>query len=156
MWQRIQTVFLVIVILCMVIGIFFPIGIFTDPATSVIHELYPLQYTTRENGTAVAIAYFPYCVSAILMIASATLAGMSISRYDNRMTQVKIGTLNSLLLAGSMISIVVFFTQFSNKYQTTGLGLVIWITFAASVCNWLALRFIRRDEKLVRDSDRLR
>ena len=155
MWQRIQTVFLVVVIVCMVVGIFLPIGIFTDPATNATHELYPLHYTIKQNGQAVT-TYFPYSITAILMIAAATLAGMSITRYENRMTQVKIGTLNSLLLAGTMISIVVFFTQFANKFQTGGLGLVIWIAFTAAFCNWLALRFIRRDEKLVRDSERLR
>jgi hypothetical protein len=32
----------------------------------------------------------------------------------------------------------------------------MWIMFVGVACNWLAVRFIRRDEKLVRDSDRLR
>src|SRR6188768_2578429 len=107
MWQRIQTVFLVVVVVCMVVGIFLPIGIFTDPATNVTHELYPLHYTVKENGQAVT-TYFPYSITAILMIAAATLAGMSISRFENRMAQVKMGTLNSLLLAGTILSAYLF------------------------------------------------
>jgi ABC-type Fe3+-siderophore transport system permease subunit len=156
MWQRIQTVFLVVVVVCMIVGIFLPIAVVTDPATHATHELYPLHYTIKENGQTVTTTYFPYSVTAMLMIAAATLAGMSITRYENRMAQVKMGTLNALILAGAMISIVVFFTQLTKKFQSVGLGLVIWIAFTAALCNWLALRFIRRDEKLVRDSDRLR
>jgi hypothetical protein len=32
----------------------------------------------------------------------------------------------------------------------------LYMIFAAVICNWLAVRFIRRDERLVRDSERLR
>jgi hypothetical protein len=155
MWQRIQTVFLVVVVVCMVVGIFMPIGIFTDPATKATHELYPLHYSTKENGQIVT-AYFPYSITAILMVAAATLAGMSIMRYNDRMAQVKMGTLNSILLAGTILSAYLFFREMAAKFQGVSLGLVVWIAVTAAFCNWLALRFIRRDEKLVRDSDRLR
>ena len=155
MWQRIQTVFLIVIVVCMVVGVFLPIGIFTDPATNATHELYPLHYSIKEKGQIVT-AYFPYCITAILMIAAATLASMSITKFENRMTQVKIGTLNSLILAGSILSAYLFFREFAAKFEAANLGLVIWVVFTAAFCNWLALRFIRRDEKLVRDSDRLR
>ena len=155
MWQRIQTVFLVVIVMSMAVGIFFPISVYSDPSTNVVHELYPLHYSIKENDQTIT-TYFPYSITAILMIAAATLAGMSIMRYENRITQVKIGTLNSLILAGTILSTYLFFKEFVNKFQTAKLGLVIWIVFVAVFCNWLALRFIRRDEKLVRDSDRLR
>jgi hypothetical protein len=32
----------------------------------------------------------------------------------------------------------------------------LYLTFVAVACNWLAIRFIKRDEKIVRDSDRIR
>jgi lipopolysaccharide export LptBFGC system permease protein LptF len=155
MWQRIQTVFLVVVVVCMVVGIFMPIGIFTDPSSKVTHELYPLHYSTKESGQ-VATVYFPYSITAILMVAAATLAGMSITRYHNRIAQVKMGTLNSVLLAGVILSAYLFFREMAAKFQDASLGLVVWIAVTAAFSNWLALRFIRRDEKLVRDSERLR
>lgn len=156
MWQRIQTVFLIVIVVCMVVGIFLPITVFTDPVTGVTHELYPLHYSAKENGQ-ITTSYFPYAMTAILMVAGATLAGMGITRYANRMTQVKIGTLNSLILAGTIILIAyLFYKEFAAKFPAAKLGPVIWIAAVAAVCNWLALRFIRRDEKLVRDSDRLR
>jgi ABC-type methionine transport system permease subunit len=155
MWQRIQTVFLAMVAICMAIAIFLPIGIFIDPSTGDSHQLYPIHYTIVSNGTRVS-TYFPYVITSVLMAAAATLAVISITKFENRITQVKIGTLNSLVLAVVMVAMVWFFNPFAKQYPGGKLGLDLWITFAGVTFNWLALRFIRRDEKMVRDSDRLR
>jgi hypothetical protein len=44
----------------------------------------------------------------------------------------------------------------NKQYPLAQNGVAMYFVFAAVVCNWLAVRFIRRDEKLVKDSDRLR
>jgi H+/Cl- antiporter ClcA len=155
MWQRIQTVFLGLVVACMAICLFLPIGIFVDAATGDSHQLYPIHYTIVSNGTR-ASTYFPYAITSVLMAAVATLAAISITRFENRLTQIKIGTLNSLLLAGVMISVVIFLNPLATTYPGGKNGLVLYIAFAAVAFNWLSLRFIRRDEKMVRDSERLR
>ena len=155
MWQRIQTVFLSLVVVCLAICLFLPTGIFTDPSTGDSHQLYPLHYTVVTNGQR-ATTYFPYVITAILMATAATLAGLSITKFENRITQIKLGTLNSLILALVMISMVVFFNPLAKQFPGGKLGLNLWGTFAAVAFNWLSLRFIRRDEKMVRDSDRLR
>lgn len=155
MWQRIQTVFLAIVAMCMAVCLFIPIGIFNDSATGNVHQLYPIHYSIVSDGQK-TISYFPYAITAILMAASATLAIISITKFENRITQVKIGTLNSLILACVMVCIVIFFKPLASKYPEGEMGVSLWIAFAAAACNWVALRFIRRDEKLVRDSDRIR
>lgn len=154
MWQRIQTVFLALVIASMVGGIFFPIWIGEEDG--VVHKLFPLHYSIYQESGATP-NYFPYSITAILMMAAATIAFIEIRRYDNRILQIKLGTLNSLILMGVMISAVVLANQMINAHPvnwTYGLGL--YIPFAGVTCNWLAVRFIRRDEKLVRDSDRIR
>jgi hypothetical protein len=156
MWQRIQSVFLGLVILSLSVAIFMPIWVHIDGSSGISHELYPLHYTIKENGGRVS-TYFPYAATAILMVAAITLAVMEIQRYKDRVAQVKIGTLNSLILAGVMISSVVFANQFSKEFTTDWkYGLGLYLPFVAVTCNWLAIRFIRRDDKLVRDSDRLR
>ena len=155
MWQRIQTVFLAMVVICMTVCIFLPIGIFNDSVTGDSHQLYPIHYTVVSKDQK-ATSYFPYAISAVLMAAAATLAGISVTKFDNRIAQIKIGTLNSLVLALVMIAMVVFFNPLAKAYPDGRLGMNLWITFAAVTFNWLALRFIRRDEKLVRDSERLR
>jgi glucan phosphoethanolaminetransferase (alkaline phosphatase superfamily) len=153
MWQRIQTLFLALVVASMAISIFLPIWKITEGPKE--YQLYPLHFTTIENQERIT-TYFPYSVTAILMAAAATVAVMTIRRYDNRMTQIKLGTLNSLVLMCVMISVVLFYNSVTKQYGYGRYGLSIWIPFIGVACNWLALRFIRRDEKLVRDSDRIR
>lgn len=153
MWQRIQTLFLVLVVVSMVVSLFLPIWKFVEGTKEF--QLFPLHFTTIENGERVT-SYFPYSITAILMIAAATIGIMEIRRFDNRITQIKLGTLNSLILAGVMICVVVFYNSVTKEYGYGRYGLSLWIPFIGVACNWLAMRFIRRDEKLVRDSDRIR
>jgi peptidoglycan/LPS O-acetylase OafA/YrhL len=101
--------------------------------------------------------YFPYSLTAILSIAAITIALIEIRRFDNRPLQMKLGLLNTLLLLGAMIS-VFFFTNSLVKQYPIGFknGVGMYLIFAGVLCNWIALRFIRRDERLVKESDRLR
>jgi Na+/citrate or Na+/malate symporter len=154
MWQRIQTVFLVIAILCLVGAIFLPIWVYQDSAGQT-HQLYPLHYTIKQGETA-NTQYFPYSLTAILAIAAATIAFIEIGKYKNRVLQMKLGALNSLFIAGTMAAAVFLSQPLIKNFQGGKYGLGLWLPAVAVVCNLLANRFIRRDEKLVRDSDRLR
>jgi glucan phosphoethanolaminetransferase (alkaline phosphatase superfamily) len=153
MWQRIQTLFLVLVVISMVASFFLPIWKVVEGEKEM--QLYPLHFSTIEGGVKTT-QYFPFAITAILMAAAATIAIMEIRRFDNRMTQVKLGTLNSLILAGALGSAVYFYNQVTEQYGYGQFGLSIWIPFIGVACNWLAIRFIRKDEKMVRDSDRIR
>lgn len=154
MWQRIQTVFLVIVALSLAAAIFLPIWVYQD-ASGKVHELFALHFTVIENGVRTT-SYMPYSLTAILFAAAATIAIIQIQKFKNRMTQVKLGVLNSLFLAGGLGAAVYFGTTFVQKYQGGVYGLGLWLPAIGVICNWLAIRFIKRDERLVRDSDRLR
>lgn len=156
MWQRLQTLFLALVMITMIIGIFIPIWRWEDGASGSSHTLFALHYQVTEDGTR-SSAYFPFSITGILMVASATVAAMQIRRYDNRIAQIKMGAFNTLVLLGVMICAVVFSNRLTNQVGFNGSNNVAyWVIFAGVAFNWLALRFIRRDEKLVRDSERLR
>jgi hypothetical protein len=155
MWQRIQTLFLALVVLVMIAGMFFPIWKYVDSG-GVRYELYPLQYSII-NGDQRTVDYIPYSITAVLMIAAATVAIQTIRRYDNRLTQIKLAAFNTLLLMGVMAAVVYFGSKFTGDFQYEGLSRgALWANFAGVAMNWLAMRFIRRDEKIVRDSERLR
>lgn len=158
MWQRIQSVFLGVTIVSLVAGFFFPVWI--AGTAGIEYRLYPIYFLTKQdtpNGQLLVNSFFPYSITSVLMAAAATIAIMEFRRYDNRMLQVKLGTLNSLLLAGVLIGDVVFSNQLSKEFAVPWrYDYSLWLTFVAVVGNWLAVRFIRRDEKLVRDSDRIR
>lgn len=137
----------------MVAGIFFPIWVTVGGDDTM--KLFPLQLSvTDDSGTQVL--YYPYCLTAILMVAAATIAFMEIRRYDDRILQIKLGTLNSLILMGVMLCAVLFSNKLMNEHPSSDFASGLYMNFAAVTTNWLAIRFIRRDEKLVRDSDKVR
>ena len=154
MWQRIQTVFLVIAVLCLIGAIFLPIWVYQD-ASGKVYELFALHFTIIENGVRTT-SYMPYSLTAILFVAGATLAVIEIRKFKDRIAQVKMGALNSLFLAGGLCAAVYFSTTLIKTYQGGTYGLGLWLPAVAVACNWAAIRFIKRDERLVRDSDRLR
>lgn len=154
MWQRKQTIFLALTSACMVLMIFFPAWTAMD--NGVEKMLYPLHYTVKENGIR-NTTYFPYALSAILAVAAATMAVIEIGKFENRMLQIKLGALNSLVMAGSLGVVVYYATTLIKSNQLAGnYGMALWLPAVAMVSNMIANRFIRRDEKLVRDSERIR
>jgi hypothetical protein len=155
MWQRIQTVFLVLSILSLIMAILFPI--WSHNAVGQSHKLFAFHYSIiGQSGEMITTEYMPYCLTAILAIASITLSVIEIGKYRNRMLQMKLGALNSLFLAGTILSGFVFANGLTEEFQGGTFGLGLWLPGAAVLFNLLANFFIRKDERLVRDSKRLR
>ena len=154
MWQRKQTIFLVLTSACMVLMIFFPIWKASEDGVEKM--LFPLHFTVVTGGVRDTI-YFPYALCAILAMAAATLAVFEIGKFEDRLLQLKLGALNSLLMMGSLASAVYFAIQLIKTQQIKGAyDYGMWLPAVAMVSNLIANRFIRKDEKLVRDSDRIR
>lgn len=150
MWQRIQTVFLGITIIALAISMILPIWQGQLDGAPVI--LTPFYLKQSDVYT-----YLPYSLTAILVMAGITLALIEIRRYDNRILQIKLGVLNTLILAGSMICVAVYTMKLAERFpESSQNGIGMYFIFIAVLCNWLAVRFIRRDERLVKDSERLR
>jgi len=155
MWQRLQTVFLVLMIISLIASIFFPIWRF-DLYEGNFKALYVLQYTENIEGVK-TVMYWPFSITATMIVAAITLGIIEIRRYDNRLLQMKLGAFNSLLLMGCMIAAVVFANQvIKENPEGWKYGLGLYLPGAAVVFNLIANRLIRKDEKLVRDSERIR
>ncbi|GHN00760.1 hypothetical protein WSM22_22490 [Cytophagales bacterium WSM2-2] len=134
--------------------IFFPV--WEAKAETTRLTLYPLYYRAQMGGATSEI-YFPYCIIAILALASATLALIEIQKFENRLLQMKMGALNSVLMAGCGFAAAYLSITLARETHAPGsFGLALYLPFAAMLLNAVANRFIRRDEKLVKDSDRLR
>jgi glucan phosphoethanolaminetransferase (alkaline phosphatase superfamily) len=153
MWQRIQTVFLAIAIVSLIATIFLPIWVYDSGKE--VYQLYALHYTIRDASN-VNTQYMPYSITAMLAIAALTIAIIEIRKFKDRMLQMKLGALNSLFMAATIGCAVYFSNGLVKQYQGGQYGLGLWLPGIAVVCNLLANRFIRRDEKIVRDSNRLR
>lgn len=154
MWQRVQTIFLVIAIISLIVAVFLPIWTHQD-ASGKTHVLYALHYTIIDQDERIT-QYMPYSLTAIFAIASATIALIEIGKFKDRMLQMKLGALNSLFLVATIGSALYFSNQMIKTFQGGAYGFGIWLPGVAVLCNLLSNRFIRRDEKLVRDSERLR
>ena len=153
MWQRIQTLFLIVVILSLGASLFLPIWASAISETKT-HLLYAFHYSVKE-GDVLTPAYFPYSITACLLVAAITIAIIEIGRFKNRLLQLKLGALNSLFIAGSMASALYFAYQLHGQFGGA-FGFGLWLPSAAVLANFFSNQFIKRDEKLVRDSDRLR
>ena len=154
MWQRVQTIFLAVAIACLVAMIFFPVWEVKTETTRL--TLYPLYYRAQ-IGDSISEVYFPYSFIAILGLAAATVAFISIQKFEDRLLQIKLGALNSLLISGCGFVAVYFSIKLAKLSQAPlNLGFGLYLPFAAMVCNFFANRFIKKDENLVKDSDRLR
>lgn len=102
--------------------------------------------------------------SPILILILAVIAGIvalfSIFQYKNRLLQMKLGALNSLFIGATLIAMVYYVNigeSALNQQELQGGYLIgFWMPIIAALFNFLANRFIRKDEKLVRDADRLR
>jgi Na+-transporting NADH:ubiquinone oxidoreductase subunit NqrE len=154
MWQRIQTLFLVIAIISLILSMFYPIWVY-EIGPDENHKLSQLNYAVSQNGMTTE-DYLPYCITGILTIAAMTIAVIEIRKYKDRVLQMKLGALNSLFMAGSIAAAVIFSNQLEKLYPGGQHALGLWLPGIAVVCNLVSNRFIRRDERIVRDSDRLR
>jgi hypothetical protein len=159
MIQRIQSVFLLLIALCMVAFLFLPIWSKTDAETGVTATLTAFSLTqTAVAGSETAATSTSTIALTILAILAAAVAIYEIFQYKNRLTQMKLGMLNTLLLA-AVLGTTIYYSYYSghaiNPTQDD-FEAGFYLPFLALLLNALANRFIRRDEQLVRSVDRLR
>ena len=101
---------------------------------------------------------YPY----LILIASCLVIGVvfySISRYDNRITQIKLGALIAFLImiAVGLSVFILLKNEMNFNEGVKGEYLIgFFIPLAGLILNSLANRFIRKDEKLVKSVDRIR
>lgn len=157
MWQRIQTVFLAVAAIALLVSLVLPIwSISSEASTHVLTPFYLLTDTPGDSGNLKVYQYFPFSLTAILTVAAATLALTSITKYRKRVVQIKLGALNSLILVGVIGSSVYFAIRLIEEFQGGAYGWGFYLPMLAVICNLISNFFIRRDERLVRNSERLR
>lgn len=156
MIQRIQSVFLLLLALSMLAIL--ALTIWEEGNAQAGQHVELTAFHLKETATAGETASNTILI-AILAVASAAVAVYEIFQFKNRLTQMKLGMLNTLLIAGTLISVVYYAYYVGEPIIAATEGereAGFYIPFAALILNALANRFIRRDENLVRSVDRLR
>lgn len=160
MIQRIQTVFLLLVGLAMLVFLFAPIWQKQDINTAVSYTqtaFYMEKVTTGDKG--VENTFMSYAIPGILGIISVCIAFITIGLYKKRMRQIALCAVNSIIIGVALGLSAYWATQAESNILRDiqgGYQYGLFLPAIAIVFNSLAGRFIRRDERLVRSMDRIR
>lgn len=154
MIQRIQTIFLFVVVGALIAFNLFPYWQNVPADDGILHQLFPMAYVVT-NGLEVVETFALFSVVSGLSILSAIITLIQIFQYKNRLTQMKIGALNSVIMT-VMLGLMTYFVLDLQKVHTGSFAIGIFVLALAMLANVMARRFINRDEKLVKSIDRIR
>ena len=160
MLQRVQTIFLTLVFVAMIVAVLMPLWQkFGQPGEGVMEltAVNMTHYNSYEEMEIISQSWTFYIAALALLAAS--IAAYSVTRYSNRLTQIKLGALNSLIMGAALILTIYFSYEAEKVFNPSVRGEYLtgfYAIFAALIFNVLANRFIRRDEKLIRSVDRIR
>ncbi len=146
MIQRIQTIYLLLVIALITQVFFFPFLIFFNETESISFNAFEIS-----NGEYL----LPL---GILFGTIILLAFISIFLYKKRILQARITVINIFLLLGSIGLVAYFGWEMKNTLTEHQIQYNFPCIFPpiAIIFNFLALRGIRKDEALVRSANRIR
>ena len=149
MIQRIQSVYLLVVTILMIICMCSPVGSIIAN-TQEISEFGNLCITLPD-GTK---DYATWALFTILLVASILSFG-TIFLFKKRMLQIRLTIFNSILLIGYYLTLIAYIFMLAED-TTFSASWTICLPFVAIILNWLAIRGIGADEALVKAYDRLR
>ena len=128
MIQRIQSVYLLVVTILIIICLCSPVG----------------SYIGSD-----------YSVSALTNLCL-TMADGTIFLFKKRMLQIRLTIFSTILLIGYYATLVTFIFMLKEESMTFSLSWTVCLPLVAIILNWLAIRAIGKDEVLVKAYDRLR
>lgn len=158
MIQRIQTVFLLVVALAMGAFIGLPVWEKVGTAGEQSIKLNALTLTHQINSVQSQIDPMYHYLGLAVLVAAVAL--FTIFQFRNRLLQSALCAVNSILMI-VLLGLVVYQTLYKAgklfEPEVQGeYGYGFYALVVAMIANVLANRFIRKDEKTVRESNRFR
>ena len=162
MIQRIQSILLLLSAIAMGLMLFFPLWqkVSIDPPEEARLDAFHLSYDVLSpaTGSKQSILKNTFYI-ALLGSLSAVISLYSIFQYKNRLRQIQLGSLNSLLIGMTLGLSTYFVLKAETLLEPTRQGnylLGFYLPLASLLFNFTANRFIRKDEKLIKSMDRIR
>ncbi|MFK7901091.1 MAG: DUF4293 domain-containing protein [Cyclobacteriaceae bacterium] len=150
MIQRPQSILLFLAAILMLVGgAFFPILSF-ETATGCTQELNSFNYIKCDNGV-ITTSFTSYIF--MIQVVFSLVCIYSIISFKKRKLQMTLGGINSLLGCACLV-IIVLLTR--NQEIASGYKLGFYFPIVAVLCNIIANKLIRKDEKAVKSLDRIR
>ena len=162
MIQRIQTVLLLVAVICFTTACFMPVGTITTFDTDYVVTSWML----KENIPNGAVVYPTYFIG-LLQVVLAVMAFVAIFLYKNRPAQSK-ACVAALLLNIILVILMLWVypdAVFAKLHQVAGAnieyyraGQIPWVLLSILplLCLYFANKNILKDDKKVRAADRLR
>jgi len=157
MIQRIQSIFLVLVVIVGVIASFIPLMGLSGLEGDFIMNLY--KTISVNDGSILTKNMGVGVLQGIVMIVALVMIVM----FKSRSLQIKLGKLNILLIAIEIVAIVMYSDLAKSTIAVVNpedvmvsLKIGAIIPVLSLVLTYLAIRFIKKDDDLVRSADRLR
>lgn len=149
MIQRIQSIYLLVVTILMVVCLCSSIGSIVASTNEI--STFGNLCITLPDGTK---DYSPWALFAILLIVAGLSFG-TIFLFKKRMLQIRLTIFSSIMLIGYYITLIAYIFMLAEDASFTP-SWIICLPFIGIVLNWLAIRAIGADEALVKAYDRLR
>lgn len=163
MIQRVQTLFLAGVIICLGLSAFFPIITIQDKMQKVVVNVFSTDQFSQKGIEQIEPALIHSTSNIYLFIGvcvAMLLAGFTLIQYKNRVLQMKLSMINMLVMT-TVALVAGLFTVSSSReilanpgvemYGLAGVFLILGV-----ILTRVAIIFIKKDEDLVRSVDRIR
>jgi hypothetical protein len=155
MWQRIQTLYLVIVLILSSITFFSPAAQLFSKETATLYEISWKGINLIENGQKTAISSVWALTVISAMVPVITL--LTIALYKKRLLQIRLSIFNIVILAGYYILLFIYLLAAANTLHADW-SLKIFSVFPLVniILIALAIRAIAKDDALIKSLNRLR
>ena len=166
MIQRIQTVYLALVLILSFVGLISTVGEWTV-ANAVVAHFSNFTFGAEGHFKALDSTSGPWCLGVLLILVM-FLSTMSVMLFRKRMRQLRLTIISTILLVGYVAAYAVFAYYYQLNLDQlvsaeTGsvtpvfhLRLISVFPVLSIILNCLAIQGIRKDEALVRSLDRIR
>lgn len=154
MIQRIQSLFLLVSAILMILIVFLPFGSLILKTGAVV-DFGALGLTIQTNTeTIVKFSTWPVLVMVSM---SGLISLITIFLFKKRVLQIRLCAFNLVISLGCIALMFIYLHQ-AGKYFDAKVYYSILIAFPAvsAILLWLAIRSIGKDEALIRSIDRIR
>ena len=154
MIQRIQTVYLLLVVVLLVATLFMPLLTLQIGQEFFSMDASGVSSLINQEAAALGTTWGLFALTAII----ALVAMVTIFLYKNRILQIRLCVFNALLMIGFYAYVAFLVWRWQGEVPEMQWQLKLGLAFPviALILDYLAIRNIGADEALVRSLDRLR
>lgn len=151
MWQRKQTVFLLLAAVVLVVALCLPVATVEPNGMGVSPVLYNMALVMPDHSIR-----FATCVMGVVEAIAAALVVITIFLYKRRPLQARLCNVVCLLEGVWYVMLVAFATTMLSDLGTVHVSWTASLPLVVVILCLMARSGIRADEKLVRSMDRIR